>query len=401
MPRVCVNHPDNFCYICGQLTVKRQRRSLTPLVQNCYLNYFGFPVRNLDKTWTPSICYAQCVTLLTSWAKGSRHMPFAVPMIWAEPKDHVSDCYFCQTSIKGINHKSRNSVNYPNLQSAQRPIPHSDNLPVPQRPVNMDDVTEESVSESSDSDPTFEPSTSNKEPHFITQNDLNDLVRDLDLSKRQAELLASRLHDWNLLEKNTRISVYRSRHTHFSNFFSQDGNIVFCSDIPSVMTELKFEYKTSDWRLFIDSSKVYSLDIRSFLVSSVNGIVETKNHYVKKWPKRDALIPGPQIRNLLADEEFEQKLNPIEKSAWTCFRNVVRNFLGSHRAENYEELVNNLLVAYKDMGCNMSLKIHFLHSHLDFFPQNLGAVSDEHGERFHQDISNMEKGIKASGVRTC
>ncbi|GBP84995.1 hypothetical protein EVAR_64324_1 [Eumeta japonica] len=147
MPRVCVNHPDNFCYICGQLTVKRQRRSLTPLVQNYYLNYFGFPVRNLDKTWTPSICCAQCVTLLTSWAKGSRHMPFAVPMIWAEPKDHVSDCYFCQTSIKGINHKSRNSVNYPNLQSAQRPIPHSDNLPVPQRPVNMDDVTEESVSE--------------------------------------------------------------------------------------------------------------------------------------------------------------------------------------------------------------------------------------------------------------
>ncbi|GBP18505.1 hypothetical protein EVAR_12966_1 [Eumeta japonica] len=113
-------------------------------------------------------------------------------------------------------------------------------------------------------------------------------------------------------------------------------------------------------------------------------------------------IKGPQIRNLLADEEFEQKLNPIEKSAWTCFRNVVRNFLGSHRAENYEELVNNLLVAYKDMGCNMSLKIHFLHSHLDFFPQNLGAVSDEHGERFHQDISNMEKRflLAGEGIKT-
>ncbi|UYV69180.1 hypothetical protein LAZ67_6002670 [Cordylochernes scorpioides] len=39
----------------------------------------------------------------------------------------------------------------------------------------------------------------------------------------------------------------------------------------------------------------------------------------------------------------------------------------------------------------MSLKIHFLHSQLDFFPDNLGAVSDEHGERFHQDISSMEK----------
>jgi hypothetical protein len=39
----------------------------------------------------------------------------------------------------------------------------------------------------------------------------------------------------------------------------------------------------------------------------------------------------------------------------------------------------------------MSLKVHFLDSHLEFFPENLGAVSVEHGERFHQDISNMEK----------
>jgi len=39
----------------------------------------------------------------------------------------------------------------------------------------------------------------------------------------------------------------------------------------------------------------------------------------------------------------------------------------------------------------MSLKTHFLHSHLDFFTENRGAVSDDHGERFHQDISSMEK----------
>jgi len=39
----------------------------------------------------------------------------------------------------------------------------------------------------------------------------------------------------------------------------------------------------------------------------------------------------------------------------------------------------------------MPLKIHFLDYHLDFFPDNLGAVSDEHGERFHQDISALEK----------
>jgi len=39
----------------------------------------------------------------------------------------------------------------------------------------------------------------------------------------------------------------------------------------------------------------------------------------------------------------------------------------------------------------MSLQIQFLGSHLDFFPENLGEVSGEHGERFHQDILAMEK----------
>jgi hypothetical protein len=69
----------------------------------------------------------------------------------------------------------------------------------------------------------------------------------------------------------------------------------------------------------------------------------------------------------------------------------MKTVLGNHKAENYHEIVSDLLMAYKPIGCNMSLKVHFLGSHLDFFPENLGAVSDEHGERFHQDIYNMEK----------
>ena len=56
----------------------------------------------------------------------------------------------------------------------------------------------------------------------------------------------------------------------------------------------------------------------------------------------------------------------------------------------FQKGVENLLKAYKEMGCCMSLKVHFLHSHLDFFPANLGAVSDEQGEQFHQDIQAME-----------
>ena len=47
--------------------------------------------------------------------------------------------------------------------------------------------------------------------HRITQEGLNDLIRDLDLPKSKAELLGSRLQQWNLLKENVRISVYRKK----------------------------------------------------------------------------------------------------------------------------------------------------------------------------------------------
>ena len=34
--------------------------------------------------------------------------------------------------------------------------------------------------------------------------------------------------------------------------------------------------------------------------------------------------------------------------------------------------------------------MHFLNLHLARFPDNLGAMSDEQGERFHQEIKTME-----------
>ena len=39
----------------------------------------------------------------------------------------------------------------------------------------------------------------------------------------------------------------------------------------------------------------------------------------------------------------------------------------------------------------MNIKVHYLHSHLSEFPENLGNVSEEQGERFHQDVKVMEE----------
>ena len=87
-------------------------------------------------------------------------------------------------------------------------------------------------------------------------------------------------------------------------------------------------------------------------------------------------------------------LNEDEHTTWNCLKDVCRNFLGFHRADNYPEFVTNILHSYEVSGCEMSLKVHFLASHLHFCHKNLGNVFDERGERFHQDIAAIEKRCK-------
>jgi len=88
---------------------------------------------------------------------------------------------------------------------------------------------------------------------------------------------------------------------------------------------------------------------------------------------------------------FTGKLDLQERNTWLSFVKLTKGFLGNTRSSNYSELVSKLLKDYNDLGCNMSLKIHFLHLHLDFFPPNIGVVSDEHGERFHQNVMEIDR----------
>jgi len=110
---------------------------------------------------------------------------------------------------------------------------------------------------------------------------------------------------------------------------------------------------------------------------------------IAKFPKiseaklKEGILVGPQIRELMLDTEFNTTVTEMELNAWMSFKDICHGLLGNMRAENYEELVENLLLHYHNLGCRMSLKIHFLHSHLPFFPSNLAEVSEEHSKPFH------------------
>ena len=98
---------------------------------------------------------------------------------------------------------------------------------------------------------------------------------------------------------------------------------------------------------------------------------------------KESIFVGPQICEVLKNPKLEKERTSMELRAWKAFKWFCANFLGNKKPPSFKMGVENLLEAYKKMGCRMSLKFHFLHSHVDFFPANLGTTSDEQGERFH------------------
>ena len=57
-------------------------------------------------------------------------------------------------------------------------------------------------------------------------------------------------------------------------------------------------------------------------------------------------------------------------------------------------MVDELMENFRKLGSRMSVKMHFLRSHLDYFPENCGDFSEEQSKRFHQDLRGMVEGYQ-------
>ena len=104
-----------------------------------YRLYFGMPMGDLDKSWAPHVICGSCRSTLEGWLRGTgRAMPFAIPRVWREPRNHHDDCYFCMIDVtKYRKVKGRQNLQYPDILSSRALVPHDDNLPVPQPPENV------------------------------------------------------------------------------------------------------------------------------------------------------------------------------------------------------------------------------------------------------------------------
>ena len=93
-------------------------------------------------------------------------------------------------------------------------------------------------------------------PNLFSQTELNDLVRDLGLSKKAGEILDSRLQEKHLLDDSAKVLYFRKRYQSFVTFFSEQKQFVYCHNIPGLLRQLGVaSYIPTECRLFLDSSK--------------------------------------------------------------------------------------------------------------------------------------------------
>ena len=131
-------------------------------------------------------------------------------------------------------------------------------MPIPQPPTTH--AISSTSSEDDNADFEVDTNCFSKDPHFSNQDELDDLSRDLGLTKAKAEIFSSRFKEWNLLAPSCKISTPRKRHVTFENFYTMSSDsdhpsLCCCTDIEGLFQEIGIVYSASDWRLFIDSSK--------------------------------------------------------------------------------------------------------------------------------------------------
>ena len=117
---------------------------------------------------------------------------------------------------------------------------------------------------------------------------------------------------------------------------------------------------------------------------------------------KEGIFICPQITQIFEDQDFSTKLYCTERRAWKAFENVCRNFLGNENAENYSEILLELISSYSSIGCNMSLKLHFLNYILDFFslktwqPSRMNLV-----KYFIRIFPKLERSTVEKSVQIC
>ncbi|XP_031779904.1 uncharacterized protein LOC116416302 [Nasonia vitripennis] len=282
---------DSFCYICGKYETPKNRRKNNQNIKEQYKNMFDLDMKIDEFDWVPKIICGICSKMLQKGKNGKTEVKMKVPTIWKEPL-RKEDCYFCNTNLHGVNSKIKSHINYANVESVTKPI-YESSIDKREDPLgtyvsgsmdleenlerhDKDEMIEEEIEEgdviaeeekspdednevtstSDTSDEEYIPYNAKKEKGPLTQEKVNELIRDLGLPKDGAEYLASWLKEYTNEAGKIQVSYYRDRDKKYRDYFAKDKefSLVYCKHIVGLMNCFKHGcYNPNEWRLFIDS----------------------------------------------------------------------------------------------------------------------------------------------------
>jgi len=107
--------------------------------------------------------------------------------------------------------------------------------------MEEEDTEKTGPHEEEPTDPDFQGPAS-QSPHKLTQNELNDLLRDLELLNVTAELLAPRIKQCKYVDEGMKITLYRYRQKNLEESFTLEGTVVACKVVVGLFTALNMSH---------------------------------------------------------------------------------------------------------------------------------------------------------------
>ena len=130
-------------------------------------------------------------------------------MIWHhQPYHKPDDCYFCKTDVNGHHYKTRKHIKYADVATVKNPVVLDDMIDSTAghelKEVQLIADDDQTDNNKPDDEEYFPSGSKSSERDIVSNSDFQDLSRDLLLSGRQSETLASRFKQWNLVDDDFR-----------------------------------------------------------------------------------------------------------------------------------------------------------------------------------------------------
>ena len=109
--------------------------------------------------------------------------------------------------------------------------------------------------------------------------------------------------------------------------------------------------------------------------------------FFQKFPRisieniKTCKFDGSQMRELVKEPMFDEAQAEAELSTWQSLKSVVTNFLWN--LQNVEKDIEELLNSFCQHRAQMSLKLHFLQLHKDYFLNYCEDFREDQGECFY------------------